>query len=109
MSIENPQGIAPDPSEEDKEQIAKIVRDGLGKQVEGSFIGAMAKGQHGDAAFYGHAVVIDDPEITNYKDDFDAYYARVGVVARSIGNSSLVAGNVVLDITRLKIDTISSK
>lgn len=62
METENPQGIAPPPSEQDKQHIDALVKAGLGEQAVGRFIGA---------------------------------------TARSISNSSAVAGNVVIDITDL--------
>lgn len=98
---DNPQGIAPPPTVEDRAQIAQIVHEGLGEQAKGSFIGAMARGQRGDAPFYGHAVIIDDPDIARDQASLDDYYEKVGEVARKIGNTSPVAGNVVLDITYL--------
>jgi len=101
MGIENPQGIAPPPSEKDKHQVNELAQSGLGEHVTGRFIGAMAKGNRGDAAFYGHAVVIEDPELATHSQDWEEYLEKVGETARSIGNTSPVAGNVVIDITNM--------
>ncbi len=101
MTIENPHGVAPPPSEHDRVEIDHLTQVGLGDQATGKFIGAMAKGQHGDAPFYGHAVVIEDPSIASHAEGWEEYLEKVGETARSINNTSPVAGNVVLDITPL--------
>lgn len=89
----------PDPTENDEQLLDSIVKHHLGEQATGQFVGAMARGVKGDNPHYGHAVVITDPGISDYREDSTTYYERVANAAIEIGNRVTVAGNVTLDIT----------
>lgn len=88
----------PDPTDADRSLVDSLVKQGLGDQATGLFLGAMAKGVRGDNAHYGHAIVIIDPEFAE-RADLAAYYERVALVATEIGNRVTIAGNVTLDVT----------
>lgn len=93
----------PPPTEEDKTLLDRIVKDALGQQARGEFLGAMVRGVRGDEPHYGHAIVVTDPNFAKITDDteLDEYYTRLAVVSSKITNVIGVAGNVTLDITPL--------
>jgi GMP synthase PP-ATPase subunit len=78
-----------------------IAKKHLGSEATAATLGARARGSRGDAPHYGDAVVINDPDISEKKANWEEYLQLLDNAAYEISGTVHNSGNVVIDITDL--------
>lgn len=88
------------PNLRDSLKLDLIVKEELGPWATGQYLGVRAKGERGDQAHYGNAIVITDlAAIDEATGEIDA--ERIERVVHRITGEIAIAGNVTLDMTAL--------